>query len=172
MTGKQKIRFTLCMAGLACVILLLYSWDVLGYILAPFTFLTVKMTLSLLHLSGMEVALVAITQIHHPNGFAYEIYYRCTAFLPLAIFSVSILAYPGAMTNKLLGLSLGLPLLLGLNLFRLVSLFYIGVYIPKAFGLTHSVIWEILMVVATIGLWLSWIKWIHRDSKEHELLES
>lgn len=123
MTGKEMIRFIAVMTGFALVLFCVYREEQLGSLLTPFTVLTANMTLSLLHLSGMDAVVKAATQIHHPDGFAYEIYYRCIGFLPVTIFTVSIMAYPGAMTKKILGLFLGVPILVAINFIRLVRLF-------------------------------------------------
>lgn len=165
MNKRQKYRFAFIITGFALVLLFIYREDVLGNILAPMTFTTARATLLLLHLCGIEAARTA-TVIYHPNGFAYEIYYRCVGFLPVALLTISIFAYPGRSRFKFPGLALGLPLLLSLNLLRLVCLFYIGVYFPSAFGFAHAVIWDSLMMLATFGLWLVWIKW--KEEKLHE----
>ena len=165
MTAKQKYRFAFIMAGFALALVFTYREDVLGAILLPLAHYTAQVTLVLLHVCGMEAARAA-TLIYHPDGFAYEIYYRCTGFLPVAILFVSIFAYPGALRSKFIGLAIGVPVLLALNLFRLVYLFYVGVHIPAAFDFAHYVIGESLLILATFGLWLAWIKWIHPPRKE------
>ena len=165
MTGKQKFRFALIMAGFALALVFTYREDVLGAILSPLVQYTAQITLVLLHVCGMEAARAA-TLIYHPDGFAYEIYYRCTGFLPVAILFVSIFAYPGPLRSKFFGLAVGVPVLLALNLFRLVYLFYVGVYMPATFDFAHLVIGESLMILATLGLWLAWIKWSHSGNKD------
>jgi len=164
MSRQQKYRFALIMAGFTLALLFTYREDVLGYILSPLAYYTARTTLGLLHMFGMEAARTA-TLIYHPDGFAYEIYYRCTGFLPVAILTASIFAYPGPSRFKFLGLAMGVPVLLALNLFRLVYLFYVGVYIPAAFDFAHSVLGESLLILATLGLWLAWIKWNQSANK-------
>ncbi len=158
-TRQLNLRFVTVMVGFVGVVWLTYREDVLGPPLATLTTLTAQTTLALLHWLGMEAVRVA-TVISHPDGFAYEIYYRCTGFLPVAFLTVSILAYPGSLRRKYIGLAVGVPILIGLNLARLVHLFYLGVYNPAAFNFAHAVLWEALLVLAIIGLWLGWTKWV------------
>jgi len=146
------------MAGFTLALVFTYREDVLGPILSPLTYYTARAALVLLHMCGMEAARAA-TVIYHPDGFAYEIYYRCTGFLPVAILTASIFASPGPLRFKFCGLAMGVPVLLAVNLFRLVYLFYVGIYIPAAFDFSHSVLGESLLILATLGLWLTWIKW-------------
>jgi exosortase H (IPTLxxWG-CTERM-specific) len=157
-TKQLNLRFVAVMTVFTGLVLLVYRADALGSLLAPLTALTARMTLVLLHWSGME-ATRAATVISHPNGFAYEIYYRCIGFLPVAFLAASILASPGSLRRKVAGLAVGVPVLIGLNLTRLVHLFYLGVHNPAAFNVAHTLLWEGFLVLTILGLWLGWMGW-------------
>lgn len=157
-TRRLNLRFATVMVVFAGLVFLTYREDMLGSFLAPLTTLTAKTTLVLLHWSGMEAVRVA-TLIYHPDGFAYEIYYRCTGFLPVAFFTAAILASPGTLRSKCVGLAVGVPILAALNLTRLVHLFYVGVHNPAAFDAAHAVLWEVLLILAILGLWWGWTRW-------------
>ena len=43
-----------------------------------------------------------------------------------------------------------------INQVRLVSLFYIGHWFPGSFQTAHLVVWQSLMIFATVILWLLW----------------
>lgn len=47
--------------------------------------------------------------IYQPDGFAYAIHYRCTGFLPLAIFVIAVVTYPARPSHKAIGLAVGIP---------------------------------------------------------------
>src|SRR3989304_7051842 len=145
-----NLRFTAVMAIFVDVILLPYREDVLGSLLGPLTTLTAQVTLALLHWLGMEAARVG-TLISHPHGFAYEIYYRCTGFFPVAVLTVSILASPGTLRRKCIWLALGVPVLIALNLVRLVPLFFIGGFNPPPFVFAHPVLGGGCPVPAAFG---------------------
>jgi exosortase/archaeosortase family protein len=83
----------------------------------------------------------------------------------VAILSAAIFAYPRPLRIKFLGLAVGVPVLFALNFLRLVYLFYVGVHIPAAFDFAHSVLGEALIIMATLGLWLAWIKWSRSAEK-------
>jgi exosortase H (IPTLxxWG-CTERM-specific) len=161
LTRQLNIRFAAVMVSFTGVALLTYREDVVGAPLALLTAWTARATLALLHWLGMEATRVA-TVISHPSGFAYEIYYRCTGFLPVAFLTTAILASPGPWRRKLVGLVVGVPLLIALNLTRLVHLFYVGVYHPAAFDFAHTVLWEGFLILAILGLWLGWTRWFNR----------
>lgn len=158
MARQLHLRFVVVMTVFVGVVLLTYSDVALGSLLAPLTALTTQMTLPVLHWSGMEATRTA-TVISHPGGFAYEITYRCTGFLPVAFLTASILASPGSLQRKVVGLAVGVPVLIGLNLTRLVHLFYVGVHNRAAFHVAHTLLWEGCLILAILGLWLGWMRW-------------
>ena len=155
---QLNLRFVFIMLAYGGVVFLVYRDEVLGSFLAPLAEGTALITSELIRQIGIETLRDGAV-LTHPNGFAYEIAYTCTGLLPGVTFIVCVLAYPGTLRNKWPGIALGVPALLVLNYLRLVNLFYIGVRFPRAFGFAHEVLWEGLLAVAFIGLWLSWIFW-------------
>ena len=53
-------------------------------------------------------------------------------------------------------------ILLLINLVRLVSLFFIGVYWPKALDVMHEDVWQAAFIVLAIVLWAIWVQWATR----------
>jgi exosortase/archaeosortase family protein len=149
------------------IFLFAYRDDVLGRLLSPWVDLTVRMTFAVLQGLGIESARM-VSEIRHPGGFSYEIYYRCTGILPVAILTSFITAFPASWRFKFIGLASGVPLLLALNLARLVHLFYVGVYAPAAFDLAHRVVWEAVLISATVLIWWVWSKWAVRSKAAEE----
>jgi exosortase/archaeosortase family protein len=90
------------------------------------------------------------------GGFRYEIGLECTALAEMALFAVAVAASAAPRRRKLWGLALGLPLLLALNLLRLVHLFALGVHAPQSFGPAHDVLWRGAMWAAVVGLFVAW----------------
>lgn len=155
---QLNLRFVCIMLLYGGVVFFIYRDEVLASLLAPVAKTTALITSVLVNQFGME-ALQQDTVLIHPNGFSYEVAYSCTGVLPVATFIVCILAYPAPMNNRWTGIMIGVPVLLLVNYLRLANLFYIGVYFPGAFRLAHEVIWEGLLAISFIGLWLSWIYW-------------
>ena len=111
--------------------------DLLKPLLTPLTVSTARVTLALIHWCGMEAAGKA-DLIAHPRGFVYQVAYGCIGLIPIASLIVSILAYPAPFRHKWAGIALGVPIVILLNLARLVHLFYIGVYRPDLFEFFHD----------------------------------
>lgn len=153
-----NLRFAVIMAIYGGAVFLLYRDEVLGPVLAPLAAWTAHITLVLVRELGIDAVRDGAVLVH-PDGFAYEIAYTCTGFLPVTTFIACVLAYPAKWHAKRVGIAVGVPLLWMVNLVRLVHLFYLGVYIPEAFVVAHEVVWEWLLAVIFIALWLGWIRW-------------
>jgi exosortase/archaeosortase family protein len=148
-------RYGLLLGLFSAIVILTYREEVLGALLGPVTAMTANTTFLILHLLKMNVVQEG-TIIYQPGGFAYEIYYRCTGFLPVAGLAICILAHSGKIREKLIGLSIGIPFLILLNFVRLVHLFIVGVIKPTYFDFAHNIIWNTIIILVVLGFWLTW----------------
>ena len=87
---------------------------------------------------------------------SFEIIGECTAYYPVAIFVSAVIAFPTTWLRKLIGIGVGVPAVLLLNQVRLVSLCYVHHWWPEHFETIHVVVWQSLIVVLTVVLWLVW----------------
>ena len=94
--------------------------------------------------------------LYLPGGFGYVVGAGCTGIVPAAVMVVAIFASPASIAARAAGLAVAVPLVLILNVVRLVHLFYLGVYAPQSFAMAHEVLWECAMVVGTVGIWWGW----------------
>ena len=131
-------------------------------LLDPLAGLVASLTQAVLHGIGIA-AERAGTVLFVPGGFAYDITIGCTGLLPAAVLAVAILASPATWGAKQRGLVVGVPLLLTVNLLRLVHLFYLGIHAPGHFVLAHTLLWEGTMVLFTFVTWLLWMRWAARQ---------
>lgn len=83
----------------------------------------------------------------------------CSGFDFLSFFTAAVLVFPVPFAKKLAGLFTGIPLLLALNLVRIMSLFFVQIHYPGVFDLVHEEIWAFVLIIATIVLYVTWMKW-------------
>ena len=81
----------------------------------------------------------------HKNGtilgagpFEVDVSPACSGAVPSMIYLSAVLAYPASARAKLIGSLLGLFMINGLNLIRVVALFLIGLYYNQYFHETHE----------------------------------
>jgi exosortase H (IPTLxxWG-CTERM-specific) len=162
--ARLNAGYALGLAAVAVFLWLAFRDEVMGPVLEPLRTLIAQATLALIHGVGMEATRHG-SAIYHPGGFAYEISRGCTGFVPAVMLAAAISGYPAQRRWKVVGLALGIPALLGINLGRLVHLFYLGVHQPDWFDVAHKVAWEGLIILAVVGFWLGWATWVDRGSE-------
>ena len=131
-----------------------------GDIFQPYLGLIATVTGAILDLFGYEIN-VADTSISSPV-FSMEIVRGCDAIEPVAAFVAAVLASPVSLGTKLPGILVGALVLLVINIVRLVSLFFIGAYWPKALEVAHEDLWQAAFIVLAIVLWAIWVQWATR----------
>jgi exosortase/archaeosortase family protein len=77
-----------------------------------------------------------------------------------------VLAFPASWKRRLLGLGAGFLAIQVLNLFRVVTLFWIGLHRPALFNSSHTVIWQSVVVLFGVLLFLIWASRERRLSPE------
>ena len=80
----------------------------------------------------------------------------CDAVEPSALFVAGVLAFPAALMSKLPGLLIGTFCLMVINQIRIISLFYVGIYWPKAFHIMHVDVWQAVFIFLAILFWTLW----------------
>ena len=90
------------------------------------------------------------------EGFAAQIDDVCTGIFVVAIYLSAVLAYPSRASEKLKGLLLGASAILMLNLIRVISLMYIGLYVPDYFETAHLLVWQSLVIFSALLVWIYW----------------
>lgn len=101
------------------------------------------------------------TSISSPR-YSINIAHGCDAIEPAALFVAAVLAFPSSLAAKLPALLAGTMLLLLINLVRIVSLFYAGIYWNSAFETLHHDVWQPAFIVLSLFFWVSWALWATR----------
>ena len=134
----------------------LFIMSVKGLFSPTLTALYARATGLVLNLFGAGVR-VSGSLISGPR-YTMEVIPGCTDLYITPIFLAAVIAYPSRLRAKLLGIGLGLPAIYLLNLVRLTSLFYIGLYLPRFADRAHLLVWQSLMIILTLLLWLLWVE--------------
>jgi exosortase H (IPTLxxWG-CTERM-specific) len=123
-------------------------------IVVPYTTLIAKISGNVLRLLGEDMTINGCV-LRSPR-FAVTIYNGCNGLITSLIFVSGVLAFPARWSAKIIGVLGGLLSIQIINLIRIVSLFYIGIYLPRFFSQSHIFIWQSLVILAGVTLWIVW----------------
>jgi len=124
------------------------------HVIEPFTAGIARTSGVALNLLGQHVTMAG-TAIHSPR-FSVNIRNGCNGVEAMLIFLAAVLAFPASWKSRLTGLALGILAIQVVNLVRVVALFLTGVYFPKIFDASHTVIWQTIVILFGVLLWIFW----------------
>jgi exosortase H (IPTLxxWG-CTERM-specific) len=123
-------------------------------VIVPFTAGIARVSGAFLNALGEKVS-VAGTEIRS-GAFAVQIENGCNGVEAALLFGSAVLAFPAPWRRRLAGLLGGFAAIQALNVFRVVSLFWIGAHRPALFSSSHTVLWQSAVVLASVLLFLFW----------------
>jgi exosortase H (IPTLxxWG-CTERM-specific) len=100
------------------------------------------------------------------NGFAVSIEAGCNGVEATIVLVAAILAFPAPWKRKLVGLAIGVVAVQGLNIVRVISLFYLGQWNFNVFEWAHLYVWQALIMLDVLIVWLLWVRTLPRASPE------
>jgi len=128
------------------------------YVILPFTSMIADVSVWLIQLFDDNVVATANVIRDKSNGFGVRIERGCNGVEALIILFAAIFAFPAPLKNKLLGFAVGFFAIQALNLVRIVSLFYLGQWNQVAFEWFHLYLWQALIILDALVVWLVWLR--------------
>lgn len=94
------------------------------------------------------------------NGFAVSIEPGCNGVEAMIVLLAAIVAFPAPLVYKFKGLFWGFIAIQGMNLVRIISLFYLGQWSRELFDWAHLYIWQALIMLDALIVFLIWIRYL------------
>lgn len=123
-------------------------------VIEPFTAGIAKASGMTLNLIGQKITMKG-TQIRNEK-FGVNVRNGCNGVETMIIFVSAVLAFPAPWKARLIGLALGVIAIQVVNLIRVVALFLTGAYFPQFFDSSHTVIWQTIVILFGVLLWIFW----------------
>ncbi len=123
-------------------------------VLEPFTAWLAAVAAGMLNAIGQNVAHAGTTI--SSSGFAVDVRNGCNGVEAAIILIAAILATPARWKAKLVGVVGGFVLLEAINLVRISSLYLLGYYDRALFDLFHSALWQVLIILVSVGIFVLW----------------
>jgi len=152
---RREITFLVVFLLLLAASFTLISWQpVNDDVIVPFTAGVARASGWVLDAMGQDVTMAG-TVIRNPR-FAVNIENGCNGVEAMLIFLAAVLAFPAPWRSRLLGVAFGMVAIQLINLVRVVALFLTGAYLPDLFNASHTVIWQTVVILCAVLLWILW----------------
>ncbi len=96
------------------------------------------------------------------SGFAVLIEAGCNGVEALIILIAGMVAFPAPLRLRLLGIAIGCVAVQGVNVIRVISLYYLGKWNMQVFEFAHLYLWQALIMLDVLVVWLLWIRAVAR----------
>jgi exosortase H (IPTLxxWG-CTERM-specific) len=150
--------------------LVLFTVEILKVVQAnviePFTSLLAWFSFQLMSLFDSTIVAQGIVIRNRETGFGIEVVAGCNGVEATIIILAAVLAFRAPLSYKLWGIGLGFLAIHALNIVRIISLFYIGQWNIHAYEWAHLYIWQALILLDAIIVWLVWIRKLPRTTPQ------
>ena len=133
-------------------------------VVIPWTEALVRISAGLITQLDSHVAVFGKILQSTRNGFAISIEAGCNGIEAAIILIAAMLAFPAPWKHRLIGILVGLIAVQTLNVVRVISLFYLGQWSVKAFEWAHLYLWQALIMLDVLIVWLIWIRALPRTA--------
>ncbi len=134
------------------------------YVVVPFTTVIAKLSAWLVHLFDDRVISYGVIIQNLDNQFAVSIQAGCNGVEASIVLIAAVLAFPAPWKHKLIGIVIGFLTVQTLNLLRIISLFYIGQWDKTAFEWAHLYIWQALIMLDVLIVFLVWLRYLPKPA--------
>lgn len=148
------------------LLITLFSVEILqsvqDYVILPFTALLADISVAIISAFDADVSASGKVIRSTVNGFAVSIEPGCNGVEAVIILFAAVFAFPAPFRYKLLGFGVGFLAIQALNLVRIISLFYLGQWSMTAFKWFHLYLWQALIILDALVVWLVWLRFLPR----------
>ena len=127
-------------------------------VVLPWTEALVRISAGLIMLFDTHVAAFGKILQSTSNGFAVSVEAGCNGIEAAIILIAAMLAFPAPWKHRVIGIVAGLAAVQVLNIVRVISLFYLGQWNFKLFEWAHLYLWQALIMLDVLIVWLIWIR--------------
>jgi exosortase H (IPTLxxWG-CTERM-specific) len=96
-------------------------------------------------------------------GFGVSIEAGCNGVEAVLILIAGMVAFPAPLRLKLLGIAAGCIAVQAANILRVISLYYLGKWDKEVFDFAHLYLWQALIMLDVLVVWLLWIRAVARN---------
>lgn len=128
------------------------------FIVAPWTAGVVQVCSALVTYFDQQATALGNVLWNPAQGVGVSIQAGCNGVEAFLTLLAAILAFPSNWGARLWGLAAGFLAVQGLNVVRVISLFYLLQWNRAAFDFAHTYVWQGLIMLDVLVFWLFWVR--------------
>ena len=132
------------------------------WLVVPWTNALAAMSADIVRLFDPQVVAEGKILQSADGSFAVSIEAGCNGVEATIVLIAAMLSFPAPWKRRLLGLAIGIVAVQGLNIIRVISLFYLGQWNFNAFDFAHRYVWQALIMLDVLIVWLLWVRTLPR----------
>ena len=160
---RFMLLFLLCLAALFVAELL---QPVDRHVIVPFTSAIADVCVWIVDIFDPHAVAHGKVLQSTTNGFAISIERGCNGVEAVIILVSAMLAFPAPWKHKLVGIGVGFLAIQAMNVVRIISLFYLGQWSRLWFDWFHLYLWQALIVLDALVVFLIWLRYLPRSQAE------
>ncbi len=137
-----------------------------AYFVMPWTNFLATISAGLVKFFDPNVLVIGKVVQSTSNGFAVSIEAGCNGVEATIVLVAAMLAFPAPWKNKIIGLVIGVIAVQGLNIVRIISLFYLGQWNYEVFEWAHLYVWQALIMLDVLIVWLLWVRTLPKGKRD------
>lgn len=156
--GWFLIKFCVLAIG---VFWLHFQKEVYARVTEPWTELLASVCAKIIHLFDSETYSKGVeiytTRLNDQDFSGVSIQAGCNAIEACLILFVAMIAFPAPITYKIKGMIYGFIAVQSVNILRIISLFYLGMWSKEIFDFAHYYAWQVLIIIDAFIVFLIWL---------------
>lgn len=129
-----------------------------AWLVAPWTDGVARAATAVIHVFEPAVRAHGNVVGTRDGSFAVSIEAGCNGVEATLVLIAAIIAWPASWRRRASGIVIGAIAVQGLNVVRVVSLFYLGQWNREAFEWAHLYVWQALIMLDVLVVWLLWVR--------------
>lgn len=153
------VLFTVLLLGLFTFYLLPWGEK---YMSEPITSAVAVVSAAIMKLFDPNITSHGIVIMDKVTQHGIQVVKGCNGMEAVIILFAAVFAFPATFKQKMIGFVSGFLAIHALNVVRIISLFYIAKYSHTWFEWFHLYVWQMLIILDALVVWLLWLRWINK----------
>ncbi len=154
--------FVIFMFLLPCLMVLELTTPAQQWLVLPWTSLLTRITAFILSIFDPNAMSYGKILLDAKTGVGVSVEAGCNGVEACLILLAAMVAYPASWKMKLAGILVGSLAVQAVNILRVISLFYLARWDKELFEFAHLYLWQALIMLDVLVVWLVWIRLVAR----------